>query len=543
MAKGQNEEPVGFIVEEAHATEFLFASDRKRYPPKFEYLTVNSEELVDGVLKPVEVLAQVERITSQSLALRRNLDIEAIYRIKDAGIDDVKTWGIARVLGYLVPSKKGHPPQILLPRRAVAPGNPIYIAPDHLLAKFYEYPQDASVYVGNLISRPKIPVHLRINGFRRHVAILAQTGAGKSYLTGVLIEELMERGATVIIIDPHADYVFLSQTEEGDKHGFSNHVTVFQNPESTGRYSKKDIGRVEPYTVRLADLDFEELCSICGIGSQYTNIRAGLTTALQQLKDRDVVYLTEDIENELHAVANIEGLDKSIKLGALNAVKYIQRLRRLRVFSRSGVPINNIIKPYHASVIDLSGLGNLSTDYIVSRLLKDTFDAVASGDFPYPVFAVVEEAHTFVPPETRTYSETIIRRIAQEGRKFGVFLLLISQRPGRIHPDSLSQCNSQIVLKITNPRDQTAIEQSSERLSADLINDLPGLNVGEAVCVGDITRTPVMIKVRPRITREGGADIDVVSRLKQARKVAGIDQQLVEEKRQEKKLKGAFSEV
>ncbi|MFX1301606.1 MAG: ATP-binding protein, partial [Promethearchaeota archaeon] len=134
-------------------------------------------------------------------------------------------------------------------------------------------------------------------------------------------------------------------------------------------------------------------------------------------------------------------------------------------------------------------------------------------------------------------------RIAQEGRKFGVFLLLISQRPGRIHPDSLSQCNSQIVLKITNPRDQTAIEQSSERLSADLINDLPGLNVGEAVCVGDITRTPVMIKVRPRITREGGADIDVVSRLKQARKAAGIDQQLVEEKRQEKKLKGAFSEV
>jgi hypothetical protein len=64
MAKEQNEEPVGFIVEEAHATEFLFASDRKRYPPKFEYLTVNSEELVDGVLKPVEVLAQVERITS-----------------------------------------------------------------------------------------------------------------------------------------------------------------------------------------------------------------------------------------------------------------------------------------------------------------------------------------------------------------------------------------------------------------------------------------------------------------------------------------------
>ncbi len=543
MSKTQQDEPVGFIVEEARATEFIFASDRKRYPAKFEYLTVNSEELVDRTLKPVEVLAQVERITSQSLALRRSLDIEAIYRIKEAGIDDVKTWGIARVLGYLVPTTKGQPPRILLPRRAVTPGNAIYIAPDSLLAKFYAYPKEESLYVGNLISRPQIPVHLRINGFRRHVAILAQTGAGKSYLTGVLIEELMDRGATVIIIDPHADYVFLSQSLKGDKHGFSDRVTVFQNPESTGRYSKKDIGGVESYTVRLADLDFDELCGICGIGEKYTNIRAGLATALKQLQERNVVYLTEDIEKELNTVANTEDLDKSIRFGALNATKYVRRLHRLRVFSRSGVPIEKIIKPYHSSIIDLSGLGNRSTDYIVSRLLKDVFEAVATDAFAYPVFVVVEEAHTFVPPEFPTYSANIIRRIAQEGRKFGVFLLLISQRPGRIHPDSLSQCNSQIVLKITNPRDQNAIAQSSERLSEDLISDLPGLNVGEAVVVGDITRTPVMIKVRPRNTREGGADIDVVARLKQARKAAGIDAQLVQERKQEKKLKGAFSEV
>ncbi len=543
MPKTYEDEPVGFIVEEAKATEFYFASEKKRYPPKFEYLTVESEELVDGVLTSVEVLAQVERITAQSLALRRDLDYEAITRIKEAHIDDIKTWGIARVLGYLAPSKKGHPPLILLPRRAVTPGNPIYIAPDRLLSQFYAYPPEASLHVGNLISRPQIPVNIRINGFRRHVAILAQTGAGKSYLTGVLIEELMQRGATVIIIDPHADYVFLSQTDKGETHDFSNHVTVFQNPESTGRYSKKDIGQVEEYTVRLADLDFDELCGICGIGEQFTIIRAGLEAALNQLKERKVVYLMEDIVNELNAVSTNEEASKDIRAGARNAVKYIHRLRRLRVFSRSGVPITKIIKPYHAAVMDLSGLGNRSTDYIVSRLLRDVFEAVATDEFTYPVFIVVEEAHNFVPPETFTYSAPIIRRIAQEGRKFGVFLLLISQRPGRIHPDSLSQCNSQIVLKITNPRDQNAIAQSSERLSEDLISDLPGLNVGEAVVVGDITRTPVMVKVRPRLTKEGGADIDVVARLKKARKAVGIEQQLVRERKEETKLKGSFSEV
>lgn len=542
MPKSENE-PVGFIVEEAKATDFYFASDRKRYPPKFEYLTVESEELVDGVLQKVQVLAQVERIISQSLALRRDLDIEAITRIKEARIDDIKTWGVARILGYLVPTKEGHPPRILLPRRAVTPGNPIYIASDHLLSQFYAYPPEASLYIGNLISRPNIPVNIRINGFRRHLAILAQTGAGKSYLTGVLIEELMEKGATVVIIDPHADYVFLSQTEKGGKHGFSDYVTVFQNPESTGRYSKKDIGQVEEYTVQLADLDFDELCSICRIGTGFTNIRSGLETALNRLKERRVVYLREDIVKELTAVADDEEIDRDIRNGARNAIKYIQSLRRLRVFSRSGVPLTKIIKPYHAAIMDLSGLSNVSIDYIVSRLLRDVFEAVSTDEFNYPVFVVVEEAHNFVPPKDFTYSANIIRRIAQEGRKFGVFLILISQRPGRIHPDSLSQCNSQIVLKITNPQDQTAIEQSSERLSADLINDLPGLNVGEAVVVGDITRTPVMVKIRSRMTREGGADIDVVDRLRKARKAVGIDQKLMKERKEEKKLDGSFSEV
>lgn len=543
MPDTRGEEPIGFIVEEATATEFVFASDRKRYPPKFEYLTVKSEELVEGVLKPVDVLAQVERITSVSPALRRDLDIEAIQRIKDAGIEDVKTWGVARVLGYLGPIVEGAENRVLMPRRAVTPGNPIYIAPSELLAKFYAYPPEASLYVGNLISRPEVPVHLRINGLRRHVAILAQTGAGKSYLSGVLIEELMTRGATIVIIDPHADYVFLSQPVKGGTHAFSNRVTVFQNPESTGRYSKKDIGSVEPYTVKLADLDDEELCDICGIGTGFANIRAGLREALSRLRQRGIIYLPEDIEKELSAVAGDEDAQKNVRQGALDALKYMPRLRRLRVFSRSGVAIDKILKPSHAAVIDLSGLGNRSTDYIVSRLLKDVYNAVTTDVFRYPVFVVVEEAHNFVSPEADTYSFDSIRRIAAEGRKFGIFLILISQRPGKVHPDSLSQCNSQIILKITNPKDQNAIRESSERLSEDLISDLPGLNVGEAVIVGDVTRTPVMIHVRPRMTREGGADIDVVARLEQARKDAGIELRLAAERRQEKKLKGAFSEV
>ncbi|KKL53117.1 hypothetical protein LCGC14_2278630, partial [marine sediment metagenome] len=101
--------------------------------------------------------------------------------------------------------------------------------------------------------------------------------------------------------------------------------------------------------------------------------------------------------------------------------------------------------------------------------------------------------------------------------KFGIFLILITQRPYKIDQDALSQCNSQFILRITNPEDQNAISASSEKLSSNLLQDLPGLNRGEAVIVGNLTRAPVMVKIRRRNTREGGSDIDVIGRLHEAR--------------------------
>ena len=70
----------------------------------------------------------------------------------------------------------------------------------------------------------------------------------------------------------------------------------------------------------------------------------------------------------------------------------------------------------------------------------------------------------FIPYQGSTRSARMIKKIAAEGRKFGVFLVVITQRPSKIHPDALSQCNSQIVMRITNPDDQQAIAKSSERL-------------------------------------------------------------------------------
>jgi hypothetical protein len=181
--------------------------------------------------------------------------------------------------------------------------------------------------------------------------------------------------------------------------------------------------------------------------------------------------------------------------------------------------------------VDLSGLDNEVSDYIASRILSDVYQKISDGEFEYPVFIFVEEAHRFIPAEGRTYTGPIIKRIAAEGRKFGVFLVVITQRPSKIHPDALSQCNSQIIMRITNPQDQNAIAVSSERLGENLLNDLPGLNTGEAVVVGEMTRAPVMARIKKRRTREGGSDIDIMGKMKDA--VQKAKEETVENKSQQ----------
>lgn len=529
---------VGIIVGEASSSEFYFSSKTDECPPKWEYLVTFSKEEVDGRWVEVPVIAQVETIVSASQALSKEADLDALRRIIAAELDDVRTWGRARVLGYL--AEPGA--RILQPRRAIEPGKPVYVAPGEILSKFYSFPEDEGLHIGNLITRADVPVHLSIRGFRRHLAIIAQTGAGKSYCAGVLIEELLKKGATVVVIDPHADYVLMSLAKGGGKHEFSDNITVFRSPASPGRLRAKDLGRVEPYEVAFADLDYSEVCDVAGIPERASNIRDAVRRALETLKGS--LYAPEDLlralENPTWAVDENGKIDRKLRGHAEDAIKYIRSLAKLRVFGTSSTPIERLLRPAHASIVDLSGLEDKAMNYIASRILEGIYDAVTMGAYEYPVFAIIEEAHRFIPPKSETYASPIINKIAAEGRKFGIFLTLITQRPSKVDPNSLSQCNSQIVMRLTNPEDQRAVEESSERMSKDLMADLPGLNPGECIIVGEVTKAPVMAKIRQRATMEGGADVDVVAKLRLARRAAAEAGREAAEGARRERFRGEF---
>jgi len=525
---------IGIIVGEASSSEFYFSSNPEEMPSRWEYVVVFSTEDVGGALKEVPVIAQVQGIVSMSQALTKDLDFTITKKIVEAGIADRKVWCKARILGYL-----GENGEVLQPRKAVMPGKPVYVASQDLLEKFYSFPASEAIHIGHLITRSDVPVFLSLRGFRRHLAIIAQTGAGKSYLAGILAEELLRKGATIVMLDPHADYVFLSRTVDGGRHELSDNIVVFRNPASTGRYSSADVGRVEPYEVCFSDLDLDEVCLVARISDRYVNIRNSLEKAIVNVRKRKSIFSPKDVLEELQQ-ADMWAADEKEKAGARSAQKYIKRIIGMKVFTNVSTSIDKMLKPMQLSVIDLSGLEDEVADYIAYKILSEIYEKVASGEFKYPVFIFIEEAHRFIPPEGRTYSSTIIRKISAEGRKFGVFLILVTQRPSKIHPDALSQCNSQIIMRITNPEDQRAISMSSERMSRDLLEDLPGLNVGEAVIVGEVTKAPVMIKVKRRRTREGGADIDIVGKLREALSVASKDVSKEEIEKLKDELKGFY---
>ncbi|MEM1537892.1 MAG: ATP-binding protein [Candidatus Nezhaarchaeales archaeon] len=516
--------PIGNVVGEAEPHGFTFTVDVDRVPPLLEYVCIDIQEEVNGSKVKVPVLAQVEEIVQSSPMLKETLPSDAVRVMVESVNLPRHVIAKARILGFMVNGK------VYTPRYTPTPGSPVYLAPDELLNQFYAVDPDRAITIGSLINRSSVHVQLDLSGFSRHIAILAATGAGKSFTAGLLMEELLAKGATIVAIDPHGDYSEMDLNVNGRRHSLSDRIVVL----SLGPYVKA----AKRYYVKVGDLSDDEIAYIAGIPLKAVNIRSALSLALRMVRkehEKEGDFSLDDVCDKLEEWSSLnedelrEKLKRKVKReDILNALKYLEKLKKLGVFASSSVPLREILKPMHLTVLNLSGVSFEAQDIAVHDLLSRIYEARVSyvtkshhsEGFPYPVFIFLEEAHRFIPPPQsgfQTKSSDILRTIASEGRKFGVFMVIISQRPSKVHPDILSQAQSQIVLRIVNPRDQQAIADASEAFSQPLLNDLPGLNVGEAIIVGPITKTPVMVKVGGRRFKHGGTDLPIPELLKEAK--------------------------
>jgi hypothetical protein len=204
--------------------------------------------------------------------------------------------------------------------------------------------------------------------------------------------------------------------------------------------------------------------------------------------------------------------------GARLALRYVEKLIPYPVWGHATIDLDRLLQPMKLTVIDLAGTEKVVLAYTAEWLLSNLWQRALAGELRWPVFDVLEEAHNLVPGgRDVTKASRIVNTVAAEGRKFGVFLIVITQRPSKIADDTLSQCASQFIMRLTNPDDQKAVQRASEVISQSLLDNLPGLNQGEVVVLGRLTRIPAMVKVGGRRSAEGGADVDLVERFAHAR--------------------------
>jgi len=537
MTEPESDTPVGYIVGESSPYTFSFVTTPDLVPGKLEYLTVRGvTERIGDQARQRDVLAQVTALGAGPAILTDDLTYQEKPDVLQKEFRDRSCIiGEARIIGYLKDNAKS----VHRPHFAVVPGHPLHVADNAFLHKFFATGIESGIEIGHLINHKDVQIKLDPNGLRRHLAIMAQTGAGKSYLAGRLLENLVELGATVVVLDPNADYVQLRKTaqdantpyQNAHKTPFASRVDLYRIPGAEHpRFPGEQVGPSQPFTIRFADLDLDEICELAGVPERALRQREAVQKAVESLQATNTHYTPTDLLKRLRELESAQGIDRKERKAAREAPYYIEALAQHRIWGQVDFNLDAMLLPQKLTVIDLAGAAQWTVTYVADKVLRNIWRRALADQLAHPVFVLLEQAHTLVPDEgPPTRASSIISTIAREGTKFRVFLLFVTHRPSKVARETLSQCGSQIVMQVTNPCDRVAIENAAQVSCKELMAHLPDLNQGEALVLGPLLRVPALIAVSGRVSAEGGADVDLVQELEKGRRSASITR--VQEKR------------
>ncbi|MHA1672151.1 MAG: ATP-binding protein [Promethearchaeota archaeon] len=395
------------------------------------------------------------------------------------------------------------------------PGNEVYLLENDRLRNFLGL-DSQGLFIGHL-SNHDIPVSLNLNRlFNKHVAILAQSGAGKSYLISVILEELLNRPTNVgtpamILFDLHGEYRFMkdkiqhipdSNLEDQDSNPqnqnfrIHNHDEIAQdrNPiKAENIQSKIQIINASFMQIGVQDLAPYEFQKFQPKIS-HPQLRE-LRKAYYSLKKSDPNFTISTIIQHLIEDETINTKVRDTLIG------WLEDLQRLNIFAPVTTPsIESIANTGKLTIIDLSTIISSRKKQILVHFFTSQLFYKRRMNKISPFIIFLEEAHNFLPESAgkEVIAKRIFETIAREGRKFFGQLVLISQRPVRLSTTALSQCNSHIIMRITNPYDLNHIKASSESLTGESVKIISSLPTGNALILGAALNYPVFVKVRKR---------------------------------------------
>jgi DNA helicase HerA-like ATPase len=387
-------------------------------------------------------------------------------------------------------------------------GAPAYVATHEDMAKIYVKPDTWHLEIGRLYQDAEQPAYLISQEFLcKHSAILGTTGSGKSCAVTLILRSLLgaHPNGHIVMIDPHGEYA----------HAFRGMAEV-----------------ITPQNLQLPYwlLNFDELCEVLCSKDEINRAReAGILKEVVVAAKRD--YLRDDpdapnITADTPVPFSLTTVLKRIseRMGKLdrpdNTLPYLrlsstieafQADRRYAFMFSTGVALRDTMsqivsrllripvqgKP--VTILDLSAIPSEIIDVVVSLLCRLVFDfsVWSRREESIPVLLVCDEAHRYVPSDdTPGFGPTrvAISRIAKEGRKYGVSLCLVSQRPSEISETVLSQCSTVFALRMASEKDLKFVRGALPEAASALINTLPALRYQEAVVIGEGVTHPMRIR-------------------------------------------------
>ena len=399
---------------------------------------------------------------------------------------------------------------------------PVYNMSPEDLKLIFSTKHHKSIEVGRLQQDDRIVAEVRIDDLlSKHFAIIGSTGSGKSCTVALVLQAILKNSPTahVVLFDPHNEY----------SKSFGNLAEVI---------------RPDTLDIPLWMFNFEEAVELLtsDIEDQSREEQEVLNDVILKAKrlfDRstngDVSSETkfEDVEKDLHRVATHITLDSPVpyrirdvlrlidyNMGKLennnNLAPYKRLKRRIEAlvadpryaftFRNQASPdtISNIIgrifripvagKPI--AILDFSGIPSEALNIVVAVVSRLAFELAMWSERKIPILLVCEEAHRYIPADpTLGFNSTrrAISRIAKEGRKYGVSLAIISQRPSELEPSTLSQCSTIFSMRLSNEVDQDFVKAAVPDGAAELLSFLPSLGTAETMVFGESVNLPMRV--------------------------------------------------
>lgn len=436
------------------------------------------------------VKQEVNKFDYIQIMFREKYILAQILEIEKSNVTIAK----CNIIGYRENNKLK---QLLSP---LEPGSEVLKADDSFIEKTLDLKQDKNAaLVGSLQRYDNLKVYLDLNKLlTKHISILAKSGSGKSYVGGVLVEEILERNIPLVIIDPHGEYSSLNYKNEDENLNKFN-LKPRDYKDKVRIYSPNTTDNPECIPLKLSNYNLSSQEILHLLPAKLSNAQLGLLYS--SLKDIDKIDF-----NQL--ILELELEENPAKYSLINIIKY---LSKLNLFSDAPTSLQELTSPGKCSIINLRGVEQELQEVVVYKLVKDMFEERKKGNIP-PFFLIIEEAHNYLPERSfgEAKSSKILRQVASEGRKFGLGLCVISQRPSRLDKSVISQCSTQIILKVTNPNDLRAIANSVEGLTHESEKEIKNLNIGTALITG-IAELPLFVNIRPRMSKHGGEAVDMLS--------------------------------